>query len=212
MEPPVENTQPGRPHLGWRLSELACPSGCVAQPPASVATRHVAAGVAWRESKLMGPHRWGYAHEGRVVANCHKQPRPGWWKTPLRVSAAAFPVIPLALAWARQPPMPRVGPALPPLPAPRSPLPAPLWWLLRRATCTSRRAQFERALCGVPECAEEIRRCVHAARSVGGEGMRVVLTVSPVRCWHKSLKARPDARSLSPSLGPEPQPEPPPEP
>ena len=48
------------------------------------------------------------------------------------------------------------------------------------------RAQFERALCGVAECAEELRRCVHAARAVGGEGMRVVLTVSPVRRWHKA--------------------------
>ena len=52
--------------------------------------------------------------------------------------------------------------------------------------CTSRRAQFERALCGVAECVEELRRCVHAARAVGGEGMRVVLTVSPVRRWHKA--------------------------
>ena len=79
--------RPGRPHLGWRrLSELGCPSGCVAQPPASVAARHVAAGVAWREAKLIGPHRWGYAHEGRVVANCHKQPHARWWETPLRLS------------------------------------------------------------------------------------------------------------------------------
>jgi len=73
-----------------------------------------------------------------------------------------------------------------PYPSPL-PAPCPLWWLPRRATCTSRRAQFERALCGVPECAEELRRCVHAARSVGGEGMRVVLTVSPVRHRHKGL-------------------------
>ena len=93
------------------------------------------------------------------------------------------------------------GPALPPLPATRTR--DPLWWLPRRATCTSRRAQFERALCGVSDCAEELRRCVHAARSVGGEGMRVVLTVSPVRRWHKSLKAWPDARSLSPEPPPE---------
>ena len=67
-----------------------------------------------------------------------------------------------------------------------APLPASTGGFQGGPTCTSRRAQFERALCGVPECAEELRRCVHAARAVGGEGMRVVLTVSPVRRWHKA--------------------------
>ena len=78
MQTPVENTWPGRPHLGrTRLSGPGLRKGAFA-PSSSVATRHAVASVAWREPELMGPHRWGYAHDGRVVANCHKQPRARW--------------------------------------------------------------------------------------------------------------------------------------
>ena len=51
-------------------------------------------------------------------------------------------------------------------------------------------ARFERRLLGVDECADELRRCLAAARGVGGEGLRALVTVSPVRHWREAPSSR----------------------
>ena len=62
-------------------------------------------------------------------------------------------------------------------------------WTVRAArsspTATSSAARFERRLLGVDECADELRRCLAAARGVGGEDLRALVTVSPVRHWRE---------------------------
>ena len=54
------------------------------------------------------------------------------------------------------------------------------------ANCHKQNAnRFERRLLGVDECADELRRCIAAARGVGGEDLRALVTVSPVRHWRE---------------------------
>ena len=71
-------------------------------------------------------------------------------------------------------------------------------------------ADFERRLWGVGECADELRGCIDASRAVGGSGLRVVVTVSPVRHWREgaveSSRSKAHLLAAAHEVGPAPAP------